>query len=106
LESLFSSNHDGERASAALKADQLIRSRGLTWKQIITVAPPWPSQKSPPSQSWGELLAEAQANIEHASLWEESFLWGISRQRNPLSASQQRKLAEIVRQLRERRSAS
>ena len=35
---LFSSDHDGERASAAQKADQIIRSRGLSWRQIIFAA--------------------------------------------------------------------
>ena len=31
---LFSSDHDGERAAAAAKVDQIIRACGLTWGRI------------------------------------------------------------------------
>jgi hypothetical protein len=40
---LFSSAHAGERASAAAKADRLLRDIGLTWTDVIcapTLAPP------------------------------------------------------------------
>jgi hypothetical protein len=34
---LCGSDHVGERANAALRADQLVRSAGLTWRDIIRV---------------------------------------------------------------------
>jgi len=33
------SSHPGERAAAALKADTLVRSLGLTWRDVIIAAP-------------------------------------------------------------------
>jgi hypothetical protein len=33
---MLGSNHDGERAAAGLKADQLVRNLGLTWADIIS----------------------------------------------------------------------
>jgi hypothetical protein len=36
---LLGSDHDGERAAAGLKADQLLRESGLTWREVI-IAPP------------------------------------------------------------------
>jgi hypothetical protein len=33
---MFSSPFDGERATAAAKADALVRNAGLTWEQVIT----------------------------------------------------------------------
>lgn len=32
---MLGSAHDGERAAAALKADQLLRDSGLTWRDVI-----------------------------------------------------------------------
>jgi hypothetical protein len=32
---MFGSEHDGERAAAALKADELVRGLGLTWSDIF-----------------------------------------------------------------------
>jgi len=40
---MFGSDHDGERAAAALKADQLVRQHGLTWHDVIML----PRHKSP-----------------------------------------------------------
>ena len=36
---LFSSDHDGERASAAAKADAILRKHGLTWADVIRPEP-------------------------------------------------------------------
>jgi hypothetical protein len=35
---MLGSNHDGERAAAGLKADQLVRNLGLTWADVISGA--------------------------------------------------------------------
>jgi hypothetical protein len=62
---LFGSNHAGERSSAAAMADEIIRTRGISWHQVISGAVP----KAMPAYSTGEALD----NIEHASWWEERF---------------------------------
>jgi hypothetical protein len=41
---LLGSDHDGERATAGAKADALIRSMGLTWRDVIAL----PRRLSPP----------------------------------------------------------
>jgi hypothetical protein len=51
---LFSSDHDGERASAAQKADQLIRSRVLT---------DWERQFLHGIRSWPNPLSEQQSRM-------------------------------------------
>ena len=40
---LFGSDHAGERASAAQRADRMVRRAGLTWEQILE-----PAQQRPP----------------------------------------------------------
>lgn len=46
---MLGSDHDGERASAAAKADRLVRDAGLTWPEIICPqpAPRWLPVDSP-----------------------------------------------------------
>jgi hypothetical protein len=39
LAGMFGSDHAGERAVAAAKADQLIRAHGLTWDEVLIAAP-------------------------------------------------------------------
>lgn len=36
---LLGSSHDGERAAAALKADQMVRRAGTTWANVLTPNP-------------------------------------------------------------------
>ena len=36
---MLGSNHDGERAAAALKANALVREHGLVWSDVIPTAP-------------------------------------------------------------------
>ena len=40
---LLGSDHAAERASAGAKANELIRSRGLTWTQVVSTWPTGPS---------------------------------------------------------------
>src|SRR5262249_42010787 len=104
---MFGSAHMGERAAAAQMADRLIKERGLSSFDVISTRSTTSSGTVDAEMHGVEgLLAEALEHIEHASLWEEAFLFGVSRQRNPLSASQKRKLGEIVQQLRQRTAAT
>jgi hypothetical protein len=71
---MFGSHHDGERAAAAAKADQLVRGLGLTWVQIIAL--PGAAARDP--ETVPEKLAFALANIVALSMWECSFVYGIN----------------------------
>ena len=84
---LFSSDHDGERASAAQKADQIIRSRGLTWRQVILAAD---------HQSTEELINFALAAGGALTEWERDFLHSIRSWSKPLTEKQSRILKAIV----------
>jgi hypothetical protein len=45
---MLGSAHDGERAAAGLKADQLVRELGLTWRDVIIAPPIAPERDTPP----------------------------------------------------------
>jgi hypothetical protein len=57
---LLGSDHLGERAAAAAKADALVRSAGLTWRDVITPSPPIAPQLES-SDDWRLLAAECHA---------------------------------------------
>jgi hypothetical protein len=89
---LFSSNHDGERASAAALADKLVRTQGLTWQQVI-------SMPSTTSSTTREKIAFALANIGALSMWERGFLYSVNSKRK-LSPKQLIVLDQIVAKAR------
>ena len=93
---LFSSRHDGERAVAAAKADELVRRHGLTWGDVIL-----PRSSTPTSTtSVEEMIAYALRHGEGIlDAWEEGFLRGI-RGRQHLTKKQLAKLVEIVASVR------
>lgn len=96
---LFSSDHDGERASAAQKADQLIRSRGLTWRQIIFAAEP--------QSSTDELIDFAfAAGDALITDWEREFLCSVRFWPNPLTEKQSRILQAIVAKVSAQKEAA
>jgi hypothetical protein len=84
---MFGSDHDGERATAAAKADQLIRSHGLRWSDIIT----------PPTlaTSIEEQIDFALSRDDLLNAWEEGFLGGI-KGRQFLTQKQLAKLGCIM----------
>jgi hypothetical protein len=76
---LFGSNHDGERAAAAAKADTLVRKRGLTWDDVFIPAPKARSNK----KRWREpktteqKLALLRRNFDEFTDWERDFIIGV-----------------------------
>jgi hypothetical protein len=54
---LLGSDQAGERASAAAKADALVRSAGLTWRDVVMPSPPIAPRLEGQS-SWRMLAAE------------------------------------------------
>ena len=86
---LFGSDHDGERAAAAAKADQLIRSHGLRWADVI--APPVPTETT-------DRIRFALGHIDLLSRWEHGFLLGI-RRKQTLTEKQILVLDQIMEKL-------
>jgi hypothetical protein len=82
---LFGSNCDGERASAAAKADQLIRAHGLRWRDVIALPPIGTIDK----------IRFALGHIDVLSRWEHGFLLGI-RHKPTLSEKQLAVLDDIM----------
>jgi len=102
---MFGSDHDGERASAALKADQLLRSRGVSWAELV-----------------GALKVEliqipAAAMLQHREaareclalhIWnatERDFLVNISRKRRLPTPAQAQWLDDLLARARMARAA-
>ena len=88
---MFGSNHDGEIASAARRAHELVRSRALDWDDLIIrvnhghtgySAPPPPP---PPEQEWTDvetvdeetLIHMCAAREAHLTPWERNFITDI-----------------------------
>ncbi len=113
---MLGSEHDGERAAAGLKADQLIRDRGTSWSALIDnlkvsnrppekawTPPrpqwsPWPEPVTPLRKHqrdarecacWSHLLNE----------WERGFIADMAQSRS-ISTKQADKLAVILAKVR------
>ncbi len=83
---MFGSDHDGERASAAAMADQMVRACGLTWPELI----------APRSVvTIEEQIGVALANLDALTTWERGFIYSINGRRN-LSPKQQNLLNSIA----------
>jgi hypothetical protein len=67
---LLGSEHHGERAAAALKADRHLRGLGLTWGDVI--APLGEAPPPPREASWQQMAAAVLAS-GRATAWEASF---------------------------------
>jgi hypothetical protein len=80
---MLGSAHDGERAAAGRKADELLRRYGLTWSDILLVAaassapPPEPDQP----MSWREKCAACKARQHHLNERERAFVSSLARWR-------------------------
>jgi hypothetical protein len=103
---MLGSEHDGERAAAAAKADALVRAAGLTWAEII--APPIVPDYSPRIRSWrsGDTDWHRMAQFCHARRWslsqrEREFVESVLTWRQ-LSERQKDWLTAIYARLHER----
>jgi hypothetical protein len=101
---LLGSAHDGERASAALKADALVRAAGLTWADVINVPPPaadapriraWRST----STDWQKMAAFCHQRRHQLSSWDRDFVRSMLNWQGEPSEKQQDCLASIFARL-------
>jgi hypothetical protein len=103
---MLGSEHDGERATAAAKADALLRAAGLTWADVIT-APPIPDHV-PRIRAWRASDTDWQrmAQFCHARRWslsqrEREFIESALKWRHP-SEKQKDWLTAIFARLHQR----
>jgi hypothetical protein len=101
---LLGSAHSGERASAALKADELVRAAGLTWADVINVPPvaadaprirAWRST----STDWQKMAQFAHERRHRLGRWEHEFIWSMLNWKGEPSEKQQDTLASIFARL-------
>ena len=102
---MFGSNHDGERASAAAKADTLVRERGLSWRDLL--APKARTKK----KRWRapEIIEEKLAALRESETdypgalndWELEFVISVSRYADTLTEKQERLVDTLIYKLRD-----
>jgi hypothetical protein len=101
---MLGSQHDGERATAAAKADAFVRSLGLSWGDVIGV--PIVPEHSPRIRSWRaepdwrDLLAFCASRMNCLNIREREFLRSIAQWRGNLTERQHQWLEAIADKLR------
>jgi hypothetical protein len=89
---MLGSDHEGERAAAALKADRHLRGLGLQWDDII--ARPGEAPEAP--LTW-QSMASAILASGRATRWEQNFCETLLRSwRGPHVTAKQRAALESI----------
>jgi hypothetical protein len=96
---LLGSNHVGERAAAALKANDFLHDHGLTWREVISL----PQHKSEP-ETLAELCGWLLGHPETLNEWELDFVTTISSL-DAISPKQRDQLDRITAKVRAYRAA-
>jgi hypothetical protein len=89
---MFGSDHAGERAAAAAKANDMVRSLGLTWHDVISV-PLAPAEHE--EVSWQEALEVCREHIDELDPRSRAFVRALSRWRGAPSEKQLQWLHDI-----------
>ena len=85
---LLGSEHDGERASAALAAHRLMRRLGLTWQDVLMPKPaPEPTNAPPPPP---DLLRAAESRLRQCQRENDDLRRSVSALRRRLETRIQR----------------
>jgi hypothetical protein len=90
---MLGSQHHGERAAAAFKADQFIRGLGLTWSDIVI-----PSHQVP-ANDWQRIANYCLMLRDQLNEREMRFVESIARYRGAPSDKQQHWLSKIYARL-------
>jgi hypothetical protein len=103
---LLGSDHDGERAAAALKASRMLQGASLTWSDVLKPSEPSaPPTETPETYSRlndihpGDLMAECIRWRRVLTDWQQNFLLNVNRRLTPPTEKQLsvlRAIAEIV----------
>ncbi len=92
--------YEGERGAAALAADRMLQSRGLTWDDVIA-EPETVRRRTVLPAGWRADLAFASHHASFCRPWEQNFLRSIAS-KSTLSTKQRVTLTEIADALRGR----
>jgi hypothetical protein len=90
---MLGSEHDGERAAAAFKADRFIRGLGLTWGDIVIPSHPVPAS------DWRRIANYCLLLRDQLNEREMEFVESIARYRGAPSDKQQHWLSRIYARL-------
>jgi hypothetical protein len=101
---MLGSSHDGERAAAALKAHEMVRAAGLTWRDVIMPSPSIAPQLEG-SASWRFLAAECMPFSDRLPPREVEFVSKILTYRREPSPKQMKWLTDIHARLHSGTSA-
>jgi hypothetical protein len=91
---MLGSDHVGERASAAAKADALVRSRGLRWTDVIV-----PPAQATTTSDWQVMAAYCLDRHWLLTPREFDFVQSIMKWRGEPTERQQNWLLDIVTRL-------
>jgi hypothetical protein len=92
---LFSSDHVGERAEAARRADAIVKAAGLDWHQLLT---PARAHREPQHGTWRTTCAELQKRPGGLRTWERAFVADLPKF-SRISTKQRYILDEIARRV-------
>jgi hypothetical protein len=95
---MFGSDHAGERAAAAAKADQLVRKLGLTWNEVLTSAP---GALAAPPASHAQKLAFVRRHLHALNSWEVGFVRDMAHYRR-LTPKQQNIVDRLIAKIERR----
>jgi hypothetical protein len=90
---LLSSDHDGERAAAGRKADQFVRSLGLSWSDIV-----FPSDAIA-DRDWHAMAAYCNRHSDQLTDKERDFIATMLEWRRRPSEKQEKWLCDIYARL-------
>jgi len=85
---LLGSDHDGERASAALAAHRLMRRLGLTWQDVLMPKETAEAQRAAPPPP--DLLSAAESRLRQCQRENDDLRRHISQMRRRMEAQIQR----------------
>jgi hypothetical protein len=101
---MLGSEHDGERASAALAAERLRAKTGQSWSSLLAAeSPPRLSHDVPAGDAdWRRQIAFCVRHYGLLNSWQRTFLAGVREWRGVPTDKQLRKLTEITGEVRAR----
>ena len=102
---MTSSTYDNEALSAVRMANQLLKSAGLTWSDVIAHDPDPVHAEWREPDNWRAAVRQCMEMTDVLTTWDVNFLCGILYA-DELSPKQQRQLARIMSTCRMSRRAA
>ena len=87
---LLGSDHAGEQVAAATAASRFLRSRNLTWQELLT-----PQRRATAPATWREAATRLLQHPRELTAWENRFLSDITRLPS-ISPKQRQFVSEIA----------